>query len=59
MLTGVNHKTSMCDNAIHPRCVTLAEALREGGYQTRMSGKWHLAGKPYHIFPNDRGFDDF
>jgi arylsulfatase A-like enzyme len=59
MLTGIYHKTSMVDNAIHPRCVTLAEALRASGYQTRMSGKWHLAGRPYHVFPNDRGFDEF
>ncbi|MDG1896700.1 MAG: arylsulfatase [Fuerstiella sp.] len=59
MLTGVYHKTSMVENALHPRCVTLAEAVRANGYQTRMSGKWHLAGKPYHIYPNDRGFDEF
>ncbi len=59
MLTGIYHKTSMFENSIHPRCVTLAEALAGKGYQTRMSGKWHLAGKPYHIFPNDRGFDEF
>ncbi|MEO2014726.1 MAG: arylsulfatase [Fuerstiella sp.] len=59
MLTGIYHKTSMVKNALHPRCVTLAEAVRGNGYQTRMSGKWHLAGKPYHIYPNDRGFDQF
>ncbi len=59
MLTGVYHKTSMVKNALHPRCVTLAEAVRANGYQTRMSGKWHLAGKPYHVYPNDRGFDEF
>ncbi len=59
MLTGIYHKTSMFDNAIHPRCITLPEVLRGHGYQTRMSGKWHLAGKPYTIFPNDRGFDEF
>ncbi len=59
MLTGVYHKTSMFKNSIHPRCPTLAETLRENGYQTRMSGKWHLAGKPYHIYPVDRGFDQF
>lgn len=59
MLTGVYHKTSMFENSIHPRCVTLTEVLRSHGYQTCMSGKWHLAGKPYTIFPNDRGFDEF
>jgi len=59
MLTGVYHKTSMVNNSLHPHCPTLAEALRRNGYQTAMSGKWHLAGKPYHIFPVDRGFDQF
>lgn len=59
MLTGVYHRTSMVDGAIHKRCRTLPELLRENGYQTRMSGKWHLAGKPYQVFPNDRGFQQF
>jgi arylsulfatase len=59
MLTGVYHKTSMVNNSLHPHCPTLAEALRRNGYQTLMSGKWHLAGKPYHVFPVDRGFDRF
>ena len=59
MLTGVYHRTSMVDGAIHKRCRTLPEILRDNGYQTRMSGKWHLAGKPYQVFPNDRGFEQF
>ena len=59
MLTGVYHKTSMFNNSIHPRCPTLAETLRRNGYETRMSGKWHLAGDPYHIYPVDRGFQQF
>jgi arylsulfatase A-like enzyme len=59
MLTGVYHKTSMFKNSVHPRCLTLPESLSQSGYQTYMSGKWHLAGKPYHIFPVDRGFDEF
>ncbi|MDP6445846.1 MAG: arylsulfatase [Pirellulaceae bacterium] len=59
LLTGVYHKTSMVGGAVHKRCETLPEALRRGEYQTRMSGKWHLAGKPYHVFPVDRGYDEF
>lgn len=59
MLTGVYHKSSMFKNSVHPHCVTLPEALHRNGYQTRMSGKWHLAGKPYHIYPVDRGFEEF
>ncbi|MGI9442009.1 MAG: arylsulfatase [Rubripirellula sp.] len=59
MLTGVYHKTSMINGSLHPHCTTLPERLRPDGYRTAMSGKWHLAGKPYRTFPNDRGFDDF
>ena len=35
--------------------VTVAEALRQGGYQTWHIGKWHLGG-PGHL-PEDYGFD--
>lgn len=42
-------------------CVTIAEALKAGGYQTLMAGKWHLT--PYelgpHNFPLQRGFDRY
>lgn len=59
LLTGVYHKTSMVDGRLHNLCEALPEALRRNGYQTKMSGKWHLAGKPYHVFPVDRGYDEF
>lgn len=39
------------------QCVTIAEALRAGGYTTLMSGKWHLGGAAGQL-PVDRGFDD-
>ncbi|MBL7134878.1 MAG: sulfatase [Phycisphaerae bacterium] len=35
--------------------VTLAEALKAGGYKTGFVGKWHLGGKPY--WPEHQGFD--
>jgi arylsulfatase A-like enzyme len=35
--------------------LTLAEALKAGGYQTGFVGKWHLGGKSY--FPQHQGFD--
>lgn len=35
--------------------VTIAEALREHGYQTFFAGKWHLGGRGY--WPTDQGFD--
>ena len=59
LLTGVYHKTSMVNSTLHARCVTVPEVLRQRQFQTRMSGKWHLAGKKSNIFPLDRGFDEF
>ena len=35
--------------------VTLANALREGGYRTGFIGKWHLGGPDF--FPEKQGFD--
>ena len=35
--------------------VTLAEALKEGGYRTGFIGKWHLGGT--NFFPENQGFD--
>jgi len=38
-----------------PRCVTMAEVLREAGYFTAMTGKWHL-GQQNGTPPWERGF---
>jgi arylsulfatase A-like enzyme len=35
--------------------VTVAEALKEGGYRTAFVGKWHLGGKGF--FPEQQGFE--
>jgi arylsulfatase A-like enzyme len=37
-------------------CVTIAEALKPAGYQTYLSGKWHVGQYRPH-WPVDRGFD--
>jgi arylsulfatase A-like enzyme len=42
---------------LNDRVVTLAEVLRDGGYHTYMSGKWHLGEEPEHL-PAARGFED-
>ena len=34
---------------------TVAEALRDAGYETFFAGKWHLGGRRY--LPTDQGFD--
>ena len=47
---------------LNPNTVTIAEALRNGGYATYMSGKWHVTrfvDGPKHNWPCQRGFDDF
>jgi arylsulfatase A-like enzyme len=40
------------------RCVTIAEVLRQAGYRTCMSGKWHVGENRPH-WPLDRGFDRY
>ncbi|MCC5928642.1 MAG: arylsulfatase [Cyclobacteriaceae bacterium] len=39
-------------------CLTIAEALQHTGYNTIMTGKWHVGDAPEH-WPNQRGFQDF
>ena len=41
---------------LNDRVVTISELLREAGYQTMMSGKWHL-GETVATAPVSRGFD--
>jgi arylsulfatase A-like enzyme len=45
---------------INNRVVTIAELLRDAGYDTLMSGKWHLSGSGNKAgsTPYDRGFED-
>ena len=59
MLTGVWHLTSFNRGGLHPRCVSIPEVLRESGYSTLMSGKWHLGDSQRKSSPTDRGFDSF
>ena len=42
---------------INDRVVTLPEIMRDAGYFTTMSGKWHL-GMTHDRFPASRGFQD-
>lgn len=43
---------------LNKNCVTLAEALKYNGYNTCMSGKWHVGGKEGTL-PFRRGFDRY
>lgn len=43
-------------------CATIPEVLRDAGYRTYMSGKWHVASsltEPSSAWPEARGFDRF
>jgi arylsulfatase A-like enzyme len=49
---------------LHPREITMAEALRDAGYATACIGKWHLGqhvknGWDPATMPNGQGFDLF
>ena len=43
---------------LNDSCVTIAEVLGRAGYNTAMSGKWHLGTERPH-WPTNRGFDHF
>jgi arylsulfatase len=43
---------------LNQNCVTIAEALKTGGYNTLMAGKWHIGQAPEH-WPVKRGFDHY
>jgi len=43
---------------LNDRCLTIAELLKGAGYDTAMSGKWHLGESRPH-WPVDRGFDHY
>ncbi len=64
LLTGLYPKSSLSDGSaaggFHPDVTTLPKALKEAGYATFMSGKWHLSDpkKPNGpSAPHKRGFD--
>jgi arylsulfatase len=67
-----NHGLREYQGYLRDDCVTIAEALRAGGYRTLMSGKWHVGGgydplrpetwrpgAPDHPTPRQRGFDRY
>ena len=48
------------EGSLNENGVTLGEALKEAGYTTFTSGKWHAAAHrdpPAHSLPENRGFD--
>lgn len=52
------------EGTLNHRCVTIAEVLRGAGYDTYMSGKWHVTNYtdqngPKDSWPLQRGFEQF
>ncbi|SHI58391.1 Arylsulfatase A [Arenibacter nanhaiticus] len=46
------------DTGLSPNEYTMAEMLKDVGYQTACVGKWHLGHQP-EFMPNNQGFDYF
>ena len=44
---------------LNKNCVTIAEVLKEAGYTTLMTGKWHLGISSKEKWPLQRGFDKY
>jgi arylsulfatase A-like enzyme len=42
---------------LNDSCVTIAEVLKDAGYRTSMSGKWHVGTWQNGVIPATRGFD--
>lgn len=62
LLTGVHPRRRNRARLLHPDMVTLAEVLKEAGYRTSLTGKWHFPQKDigFPVYrPTDRGFDEY
>lgn len=62
LLTGLYHQQVLNEKILNRKGATIAEVLRNSGYQTLMSGKWHLNGGQLdnpEFQPPSRGFDHF
>lgn len=60
---GVGHMSSdlgfpAYQGHLNDQCVTIAEVLKEQGYRTIMTGKWHVGDEREH-WPDKRGFERF
>lgn len=60
---GVGHMikdrgTPAYQGYLNDHCVTIAEAVRQGGYRAGMAGKWHVGEERPH-WPTDRGFERY
>jgi len=66
---GIGHMTEPPERALgitgayqgflNDNCVTIAQVLRDAGYHTLMTGKWHLGMHRPESRPLERGFDRY
>lgn len=47
------------ERGVHPEEITLAEAMKEQGYNTAIYGKWHLGSTKKEYLPLQNGFDEY
>ena len=70
--TGIGHMTNSSENPtdndlglpgyrgfLNTNSVTIAEVLKQAGYTTLMTGKWHLGMNGKQQWPLQRGFDKY
>lgn len=55
---GYNKPAGPYQGYLNDQCVTIPEVLRNAGYSTYCSGKWHVGEEPEH-WPRERGFDRY
>ena len=56
-MSGTTLERSPDNDFLKLKEVTLAEALKAGGYQTGFIGKWHMSASNEIRLPTDHGFD--
>ncbi|MGM9478371.1 arylsulfatase [Pedobacter sp. GSP4] len=57
--TSFNYNLPGYQGSLNNKCVTIAEVLKSKGYQTLMSGKWHVGYHGEQRWPLQRGFDKY
>ncbi len=58
LMTG-DQKVEGYRGFLNDRCATAAELLRDAGYFTAHTGKWHVGHREQSMWPLQRGFDRF